>query len=165
MGVNRGRLATVLVVASLMLPLAGCKGWITTNKPRVSPTTVGVIAEARRAGLGSTNIVFTDGRTLMIPGKAQNHDGGYSINVDALLLVGESPQGPWYEVIAPSFSGEAGCFDRGGFARRDGDLLVFDDGLVLPLAPDFDPGLYKDGRFDDARRQFCINERGEAISY
>jgi hypothetical protein len=161
-----GTLRGMLLAMCMVAVVVACRDWITTTGPRITPTVVGVIAQADLRSPNFTDIVFDDGRSITIDGnKAKNFGGGYPLLVGGLLLVGEAPSGPWYDVLAPSSSGKKGCFGRGGWARQEGELLLFDDGLVLPLAPGFDPGpVFVHGRFDGIG-EFCINSQGQAVSY
>lgn len=153
----------------LALTVAGCSEWLTTTPPRITPTTIGVIASAdvRSTQPNFLDLALSDGRTVNIDRNAtRNLDGGADPDNGALLLLGDGPNGMWYEVLLPSTLHGEGCFGLGRPAREEQGRVVFDTGLVLALARDFDPGpLAVDGQFDWPGHEFCINEDGEAASY
>ena len=76
---------------------------------------------------------------------------------DLLIYVADVGGKPW--VLA--LSGQADCFMIQGGAVDEGDHLVFETGLRLPKAEDYDPGWpgpLEEYTSDQAR--FCINHDG-----
>jgi len=84
-----------------------------------------------------------------------------------LVLYGTEPDGPWFwsgPLLDDSVTGRQ-CATIGGPALEEGASIVFEIGLRLPKAPDFDPAEIRDGEFSDPTRYFCIDEHGEVTRY
>ena len=80
--------------------------------------------------------------------------------------------GAWYMTLRATSFAPLGspleprdCFFIGSYGTRDDGQVQFDNGLRLPLAPDFDPGSVMDGRFDHATAGFCVDEAGRLLFY
>lgn len=59
---------------------------------------------------------------------------------------------------------EYDCFVMTVLATDAGDFLIFDNGLRLRTADDFDPASnFIDGRFDSPQDALCITEDGEVL--
>lgn len=76
---------------------------------------------------------------------------------DLLIYVADVGGKPWLLAL----SGQADCFMIQGRAINEGDHLLFESGLRLPKAGDYDPGWpgpLEEYTSDQAR--FCINREG-----
>lgn len=83
-------------------------------------------------------------------------------NPGTLLLAGEDAGAQWYM----SLEGDGDCFLMDSYGSDAGDAIDFDNGLRLPKAEDFDPGIVTDGRYDkNPQGHFCVNDIGEVVSY
>lgn len=149
--------------AALSLLAASC-----TFGPR-DPATVGVIASSDRRD-GVTALAFVDGSTLELNlSESEMLDGSSGLEPGTLWLSGAA--GDWYvtlyaTTIAPLGSQEPrDCFFVGSFGTRDDGHILFDNGLRLPLASDFDPGSVTDDRFDNPGGGFCADEAGRLLFY
>lgn len=107
--------------------------------------------------LASGEQLRIDLNTAVRPGEHPQPDLG------DLLLYGEDADGVWYVAI----SGSPPCFlTSRSLAYEEGEFIVFNYGLRLPKADDFDPGSVDNGRWDDPRSAgFCINASGEVTEY
>ncbi|MDQ4107784.1 MAG: hypothetical protein M3138_03125 [Actinomycetota bacterium] len=99
-------------------------------------------------------------RTARIGGSTDPDEGD-------LLLYGTEPDGPWFWsgplLDDPRTGGN--CAELMAPALEDGNFIVFEIGVRLPKAPDFDPFEVTDGQFTDPTKGFCLNERGEVTRY
>jgi hypothetical protein len=142
--------------------LGACAG-----PPVLEPHTVGVVAEVEPVTGNVLRVTLDDGRSLEIDtsGKA-NLEGGAEPQVGTLLLVGESDEGPWFDVLFPdSDPPVTPCWTAAWFAKEDNGAIKFDNGLRLRIGPGFDGSLSADGRFTNPAHRFCVNERGEVTAY
>jgi hypothetical protein len=84
-----------------------------------------------------------------------------------LLLYGAEPDGPWFwsgPLRDDPVTGRQ-CAYVGGPALEQGGWIVFEIGLRLRKASDFDPAEIRNGEFTSPTRVFCINEHGEVTRY
>lgn len=98
---------------------------------------------------------------------ATNLRPGTDPNEGDLLLYGTVPNGPWFwsgPLLDDPITGRQ-CAGIAGPALDDGDAIVFEIGLRLPKASDFDPAEQRDGVFSNPAREFCIDERGEVTRF
>ena len=134
------------------------------------PSIAGVIADSERLD-GLTSVTFQDGSTLDIDFTESNGLEGSSGGLEPGTLLLTDAAGDWYATLsatsmAPLSSREPrDCFFLGTFGTRQDDYLNFDNGLRLPLAPDFDPGSVMDDRFENPGGGFCVDETGKAMFY
>lgn len=94
---------------------------------------------------------------------------------ERLLLSGEVNGQRWWIALVDMSPGgpqmPADCFGLDAKGADQGDAIVFDFGLRLPKASDFDPGgQFPDGRYDapgggGGPARFCINPDGEVTAY
>lgn len=98
---------------------------------------------------------------------AVNIGGGHEPQVGDLLLYGEEPEGPWFwsGQLRDDPVTDGTCTLIEGRAVEQGNSIVFEIGLRLPRAPDFDPAEQTDGEYTQPNRYFCINEHGEVTRY
>ena len=65
-----------------------------------------------------------------------------------------------------SLTGDGECFLMDDYGTDAGENIHFDNGLLLPKAPDFDPGYVTDGNYDkNPQGHFCIDREGRVVSY
>jgi hypothetical protein len=165
---NRSRFWRHAVAASLCgavaLVIASC-----TLGPR-DPSIAGVIADSERLD-GVTRVTFQDGSTLDLNFAELEGLEGSSGGLEPGTLLMTDATGDWYVTldavsIAPLGSREPrDCFFIGTFGTRDDGHNTFDNGLRLPLVPDFDPGSVIDSRFDHPTAGFCADEAGRLLFY
>jgi len=146
------------------LVIASC-----TLGPR-DPEVVGVIANSERRD-DVTIVTFEDGTTLDLDlSESEGLDGSAGGLEPGTLWISDAA-GAWYITLdATSFAPLGSpqprdCFFIGSYGTRDDGQVQFDNGLRLPLAPDFDPGSVMDGRFDHATAGFCVDEAGRLLFY
>jgi hypothetical protein len=84
-----------------------------------------------------------------------------------LLLYGTEPDGVWLWAGPLRDDPVTGrqCAYMEGRALEEQDSIVFEIGLRLPKAPDFDPAEQVDGEYTAPDRVFCIDEHGEVSRY
>lgn len=157
-------------VTFLSLSLAGC--FLFGAVERV-PTSVGVIERAENLagrGLweydldtGETVVIDVDDATMLDGSRLGSDPGG------TLLFYGAGDD-PWYLGLA-SFAEIPDCYYLRAAGVDDDTHIVFDNGLRLPKADDFDgQGWPQNGRYDlevagGDVAAFCINPRGEVTEY
>lgn len=158
--------AALLVMLGLGLGLGGCP-----QQPQrdplapdrmYSPTVVGVVESEEFVAVRTVSLTLDDGRVFEIDLGAATAVGGYpEPEPGYLLLYGEEHDGAWYVAI----SGNPSCFGIGARAIDHGDAIVFDFGLRVPKADDYDPGSVSGSRYSNPQAGFCLNERGEVTEY
>jgi hypothetical protein len=92
--------------------------------------------------------------------------GGEPI-VGELLLLGSDPDGGQWVAglsLSPNVN-EPGCFWLTVDGRDAGDWIESTNGLRLPKASDFHPGLTRGGEYTSERGSFCLNGDGEVTGY
>ena len=126
------------------------------------PTAVGVVEAEERLGGNLVLITLDDGRQLQIDLNEAARVGNYpQPEPGYLLLYGEDDAGPWYVAV----SGNPSCFGIGARAIDHGDALIFNFGLRVPKADNYDPGSVSGTRYDNPRAGFCLNGDGEVTEY
>ena len=149
------------------LALTGCL----EAGPR-DPTTIGVIQQRENIGDGQWRFRLDTGEEVVIDTdeyeRLDGSAGGQAVG--DLLLVGRTATEDWYMGLFPSTMRPSGlltefdCFSIGVFATDTGDSILFDNGLRLPQAADFDPrSNFVDGRFEDPQDALCITDDGEVL--
>ena len=153
------------MTAALFLLAASC-----TWGPH-DPSIAGVIADSERRD-GVTRVTFQDGTSLDLNfAQSEGLEGSSGGLEPGTLLLTETSGKNWYVTldavtIAPLGSREPrDCFFMGTFGTREDGYIKFDNGLRLPLAPDFDPGSVTDDRFDIPTAGFCADETGRLLFY
>jgi hypothetical protein len=155
-----------LAGVALTLSLNGC---FLLGPPVRNPSVVGVI-EAEENMDGAWRYELSGGDTLEIDFDntvtlPESTGGG----VGALLLYGGG-EDSWYMTLREPHADSYG-FLLDAEARDDGEHIVFENGLRLSKAPDFDGrGWPQDGRYDSPSGEagfapFCINGDGEVTVY
>ena len=134
------------------------------------PEVVGVIATSERRD-DVTIVTLEDGTTLDVDFSVSEGLAGSAGGLDPGTLWLSDAAGAWYMTLdatsfAPLGSREPrDCFFIGSPGTRDDGHIQFDNGLRLPLVPDFDPGSIMDNRFDYANAGFCVDEAGRLLFY
>ena len=153
----------IVLTFGLLVVISAC-----TRPPVLEPHTVGVVAEVERLSGVVLRVTLDGGRSVEIDtsGRA-NLEGGAEPKEGTLLLLGETEDGIWFDVLFPdSDSPVIPCWSATSFARRIDDAIQFTNGLRLPVAAGFDGSLgTADGRFVNPSHRFCFNERGEVTAY
>ena len=154
--------AALLVMLGLGLVLGGCPQQPQRDPlapERVyTPTVVGVVESEEFVDVRTVSLTLDDGRVLEIDLGAATAVGGYAEPEPGdLLLYGEERAGAWYVAV----SGNPSCFLVGARAIDHGDAIVFNFGLRVPKAADYDPGSVSGSRYSDPQAAFCLNEAGE----
>jgi hypothetical protein len=158
---------TALVVVLALGPvLAGCPQQVQPDPlvpERVyTPSVVGVINSVERLGNNRVLVTLDGGREVEIALGEATAVGGYpDPRAGYLLLYGEELDGAWYVAV----SGNPSCFGIGARAIDHGDAIVFNFGLRVPKAADYDPGSVSGSRYSNPQASFCLNEEGEVTEY
>jgi hypothetical protein len=123
------------------------------------PTTVGVIASIEGIRDMRFAIELDDGTRLEVDLSAGTYEpASRTPNPGDLFVYVEDVGGePWVLVL----SGQADCFMIQGQALDEGGHLIFESGLRLPKAADYDAGYL--GSFEgytSDQAHFCINSLG-----
>jgi hypothetical protein len=158
-----GTLPRIVAAAiGLLIVLDGCTGPLI-----LEPHTVGVVAKVEPLSGVVLRVTLDGGRSVDIDTSGgANLEGGAEPANGTLLLLGETDDGVWFDVLFPDGDPPVTpCWTASWFARRFDGLMQFDNGVRLPIAPSFDGSLgTADGRFQ-GRYRFCVNERGEVVAY
>lgn len=153
-----------LVALAVLVLLVGCR----VRQPDVvfDPTHVGVVESVDVPQGAETEIQLAQGELLVIDfagGATANDVPGTPREGELLLYVADVGGKPW--VLA--LSGQADCFMVRGRAIDTGEALVFESGLRLPKADDYDagglPGPPTEYTWDQSR--FCVNAQGIITHY
>jgi hypothetical protein len=154
--------ALALVLAGL---LAGCD---TSTQEVVAPTTIGVVTGLERlAGrtvayhLESGEVVRIDlaSTKVLSPGEPGE---GY------LLLSGtEASDRTWIVGLFPYVAADAppGCFRLAATGTGSDGWIDLSIGVRLRKASNFDPGPISNDKYVMERMSFCVNAKGEVLSY
>lgn len=84
------------------------------------------------------------------------------------MLYGINDGQPWYLMLPLREDIRPGCFLIEDKGRDEGDRILFDNGLRLPKAADFEAGYNDKGRTGGGpagRARFCTNASGEVVTY
>ena len=158
-----GPLRRIAAVAFGLVVLAACTG------PAVlEPSTIGVVAKVERLSGVVLRVTLDGGRSVEInTSGGANLEGGAEPREGTLLLLGETEDGVWFDVLAPdSDPPVTPCWTAAWYAKKVDGAIQFDNGLRLPTAPDFDGSLgTADGRFRNPTHRFCVNDRGVVTAY
>ena len=163
------RAATVLVAS---LVLSACKSSVDIPDVVREPEVVGEVLEVASApeeGPRERRAQFSliDDQVVVIDLNSARNLGGPEPREGQLLLYGVESDGPWFWsgplLDDPRSGGQ--CAEIMAPALEDGDAIVFEIGLRLPKASDFDAFEVTDGQFTDPTKGFCVNERGEVTRY
>jgi hypothetical protein len=158
------RAAAVVLIA---LALTGCL----EPGPR-DPEIIGVIKNSEIVGDSLWRYTLHTGEEVTIDyDEYEGLDGSAGgQDVGTLLLAGRTAGQDWYMGLPPRTMRPAGllteydCFFIGVFATDGGEFLLFDNGLRLRKADDFDPRSHiVDGRFDNPQAALCVTEDGEVL--
>jgi len=126
-----------------------------------------IVTRTNLAG-GAIELTPADGEALQLDRTAAlNLRPGTDPNEGDLLLYGTEPDGPWFwsgPLLDDSVT-ESQCATIAGPAIEQGDSILFEIGLRLPKAPDFDPAEQTDGQFTDPTRFFCVDGDGHVTRY
>ena len=166
------RKATIVLTTSLLV-LSGCGTGIDIPDVVREPETVGEVltrepvvdqgpGERRYSfELDTGDVVDIDLNGSLRVGDGPAPDEGF------LLLYGTEPDGAWFwsgPLLDDRVTGRK-CAYMGGPALEQGDSIIFEIGLQLPKADDFDPAEIRDGQFLSPTRVFCVDELGEVTRY
>ena len=145
-----------------------------TMPPARSPTVVGVI-RSHGAVSGGTEYVLSSGATVLVDhGESRSLTGRGGER--ELLLAGAHDGMPWHAILVEDEWGRLGgrtarCFALFSHGIDQGSTILFDVGLVLPKAKEFQAGSYpRNGRYEsgDARSgttPFCVDAEGRVTAY
>jgi predicted small lipoprotein YifL len=148
----------------LLISLAACG----VRQPDLvfGPTDIGVIESVEGIRNAEQAVTFDDGERLVIDfgGGATANDVPGTPRTGQLLIYAADVGGkPWVLLL----SGQGDCFMIQGRATDTGDDLVFESGLKLRKAVDYDsrglPGPPTEYTSDQAR--FCVNSDGVITNY
>lgn len=64
-----------------------------------------------------------------------------------------------------SLAGSPACYQIGARAIDHGEALIFNFGLRVQKADDYDPGSISGTRYGNPQGGFCLNEDGEVTEY
>lgn len=148
----------ICAIAILMVLATAC-----ATQPRV-PDVVGVVVDVEELAGPPRRFTLEGGAFADLPFPGTDPLPGSEGGLDrgTLLLAGEDSGGRWYM----SLTRDGDCFLMDSYGSDAGDAIDFDNGLRLPKAEDFDPGIVTDGRYDEnPQGHFCVSEKGEVVSY
>lgn len=139
-----------------------------------SPTVVGVI-RSHEAVSGGTEYVLSSGATVLVDHRESRSLTGRGGERE-LLLVGAHDGMRWHAILVEDEWGRLGgrtvrCFALFSHGIDQGSTILFDVGLVLPKAEEFQAGTYpRNGRYEsgDARSgttPFCVDTEGRVTAY
>lgn len=159
---------TVLVVAA---SAAACRPAASEPSEPLIPTSAGVVADLEQ--------LPNKGRTF-----AYRLESGVTVEIDLaeadvigapggpgvgnLLLAGRKATGQAWVIGLPlnsSVDSPPGCFRLIATGVGSGRWIDMSNGLRLMKSEDFDPGSVGDERYTVERFAFCLNAKGEVISY
>jgi hypothetical protein len=152
--------ATIVLVALL----AGC---LSTHAEVLTPTTAGVVTKVARLAGRNVAYYLTSGQVVEVDLATADLTRG-DAGEGMLLLTGTEGGGrTWLEGLYRNTAADVpgGCFQLMTTGVGNGDSIDFSNGLRLRKAPDFDPGPASNDRYEFERVSFCINHRGEVLSY
>ena len=147
--------------------LAGCF-W--TSPEVLTPTTIGVVTGVERLSDRIVAYHLTSGQVVDIDLTTADLTRGPAggAGEGMLLLVGtERGDRTWLLGLYPNTAADVpkGCFQLLATGIGHDDSIDFSNGLRLPKASGFDPGPASNDRYELERVSFCINDRGEVLSY
>ena len=157
------RAAGTLVTILSALIVVAC-GFGHTIAPERRPSVVGVIADRDVTSTNDLTVRLEDDTVVTLPAASERLTAGSTASPGELLLADPKSAAPWFVSVGLSDDGECYVLGFGLGELRDG-RLVLANGLVIPLAPSFDPGpAGADGHYDaSVPHSICLNERGEAL--
>lgn len=148
-----------ICASAILLVLATACG-----TPTRVPDVTGVVVNVKELSGPPRRFTLEGGEfvDLLFPGTDPLADSRGGLAPGTLLLAGEDGGGRWYM----SLTRDGDCFLMDSYGSDAGDAIHFDNGLQLPKAEEFDPGIVADGRYDkNPQGHFCVSENGEVISY
>jgi hypothetical protein len=151
--------STSVVLMSAIL-LTGCP--VDTPRPAqvYELTNSGIVESVEEMEGGGLRLALATGESIdLLPGAVDLY--GEIIIPGEFIMIGTAGSAVGY---ATTRTADA-CHVLNEPAIDDGGHILFDFGLRLPKAPDFDPGPIDDGRFPSFREGFCINSAGEVVRY
>lgn len=157
-----------IAFAALLFVASGCDTGVDIPDVVREPEIAGEIE--RRADLpdGPLRLTVVGGAEIELDRMtATNLRPGTDPNEGDLFLYGTEPDGPWFwsgPLLDDRVAGRQ-CAGIAGPALEEGDAIVFEIGLRLPKAPDFDPAEQRDGVYSNPAREFCIDEHGEVTRF
>lgn len=132
------------------------------------PEVMGVIADSERRD-GVTIVTFQDGTTLDVDFSETDGLDGSSGGLEPGTLWLSDAAGDWYMTLGATTFAPLGdreprdCFAISSLGTRHDGYIQFDNGLRLPLSPDFDAGSVMDDRFDHVGSAFCVDDAGRVL--
>lgn len=161
-----------LIIVVVLLVTSGCKTGVDIPDVVREPEVVGEVLDVAappEEGPRERRARFTlrDDRAVDIDLNSARNIGGPEPAEGQLLLYGTQPDGPWFwsgPLLDDPVTGRQ-CAGIVGRALDEGESIVFEIGLRLPKAEDFDPAEVRDGVFSNPVREFCIDEHGEVTRY
>lgn len=165
---SAARHVPAVAILSLPLIIAGC---FLFRPMELTPSVVGVIASSENT-TGVWRYVLESGESVEIDfDQTSTLAGARGGGPGSLLFYGEEPD-PWHFTLEESAPDELpGCYWWQAVGVDDDTHIVFENGLRLPKAPDFDGQSWpQDGRYDlpvpgGDVAPFCMNQRGEVAAY
>jgi hypothetical protein len=158
-------LARAIAAILLTAALAGCF-W--ANREVLVPATVGVVTEVERLAGRSVAYHVASGEVAEVDLVTADLTPEGGAGEGMLLLTGTRGSGrTWLIALYPNTAADVppGCFQLVATGVGSGGSIDFSNGLRLPKAPNFDPGSVANDQYNLERVAFCINERGEVLSY
>jgi hypothetical protein len=150
------------------LVLAACKTGVDIPDIVHEPELAGEIVQRVDLAEGPIELTLSGGERIELDRMtAANLRPGTDPNEGDLLLYGTEPDGPWFwsgPLLDDPVTGRQ-CAGIPGPALDDGEAIVFEIGMRLPKAADFDPAEQRDGVFSNPTREFCIDEFGEVTRF
>jgi hypothetical protein len=157
---------SVLVAVLVALPafgFAACEDAPAIPHDQRTPEVASVVVRRTEDAAGH-RFELESGEIVSVPDwGARSVLGGIPTAGD-LLLAGGGPDQPWVAALRPS-SITDDCFVVSAAGRDAGDHVLTSVGLSLPKAPNFRPGLARDGRYVIANTSFCVDRSGRITSY
>lgn len=157
-----------MLVLALLITVTACKTSVDIPDVVREPEIAGEVVQRVDLAEGPIELTLSRGQRIELDRMtATNLRPGTDPNEGDLLLYGTEPDGPWFwsgPLLDDPVTGRQ-CAGMAGPALDDGEAIVFEIGIRLPKAADFDPAEQRDGVFSNPTREFCIDEFGEVTRF
>lgn len=140
--------------------LAGCPVEVPRPARVYELTDSGVVESVEELDGGGLRVTLERGERIDLDAHAVEL-GSEIVPPGHLLLVGSSGSSTGYIALRE----REDCYVLNEPAVDDGSHILFNFGLRLPKAPQFDSGPIDGDRFPSFREGFCISSAGEVVRY
>jgi hypothetical protein len=157
-----GPVARLIAGACLIALTTACQQ-VSEPATEFEPTTVGVVRSVAVAGGAETTFELEDGERLVVdlrPGSTANDVPGTPRSGQLLIYVADVHGKPWLVAL----SGVPDCYTIRGRAVDKGKKLVFETGLTLGKASNYDSGGHGTD-YTNGQSRFCVSPDGLVEKY